>query len=215
MAFDVSALSAKEQASLIYIGYFDRAADPAGLNFWENELNESLDGDADGIPGSSIEEIATLFSDQDETREVYDFFDPGSTVPAGNFLTNVYLNLFGRLPDRDGLSFWANELESGAVPVGEIILAIIEGAQGADIATLENKLSVAVDWHDTALAKGVFIPGPDDAASASSVLDSVTDDPATADAAKALTAAHFNEAPDAVTGDGTVTYTPAPGFNGD
>jgi hypothetical protein len=195
MAFDVSALTPKEQVSLIYIGYYDRAPDPAGLNFWVNDLEEFLDGAADGVPGTSLQDIATDFSTQAETRDVYDFFDPGSTVSAGNFLTEVYVNLFGRLPDAGGLAFWTGVLQAGDLPVGEVILEIIGGAQGSDIAVLENKLTVAVDWHDTALDNGVFIPGPADAASAASVLDGVTDDPTTVTAAQAQTAAQFNDAP--------------------
>lgn len=191
MAFDVSALTSKEQVTLIYIGYYDRAPDPEGLNFWETQLEEFFNGDADGVPGNSLAEIATLFSDQDETREVYDFFDPDSTVSPGAFVSNVYINLFGRLPDPEGLNFWTGVLEAGELPVGEVILEIIGGAKGSDIAVLENKLEVAIDWHDTALANEALIPNEEEGASAASVLDGVTDDPATAIAAKDETADFF------------------------
>jgi len=195
MAFDISALTPKEQISLIYIGYFDRAPEPSGLNFWQIQLNESLDGIGDGIPGMSLEEIATDFSRQQETRDVYDFFDPGSTVSSGNFVTNIYLNLFGRLPDPDGFNFWKSILDENRLPVGEFILEIIGGAQGTDITILQNKLTVATDWHDTALANGVFIPDAAGVVSASTVLDGVTADPATVGVAQAKTDAFFNTAP--------------------
>ncbi|QRD53658.1 tandem-95 repeat protein (plasmid) [Pseudosulfitobacter pseudonitzschiae] len=93
-----------------------------------------------------------------------------------------------------------------------MILEIIGGAQGSDILVLENKLSVAIDWHDTALANGVFIPDAAGAASASSVLDGVTADPATVVDAKAETAAFFNTAP--VAGNDFVTINEDGVING-
>ncbi|RXV57745.1 hypothetical protein C6W92_17495, partial [Roseovarius sp. A46] len=109
--------------------------------------------------GMSLEAIATEFSNQAETRAVYDFFDPEAENPSAlQFLSEVYGNLFGRAPDAEGIEFWANELETGAVPTGEILLAIMKGASGTDIDVLNNKISVALDWHDAAKDAGATAP---------------------------------------------------------
>jgi Ca2+-binding RTX toxin-like protein len=192
MAYDISALTAKQQVTLIYIGYYDRAPEPNGLAFWERGLSEFLDGSADGEPGISLRDIATDFSNQAETRDVYDYFDPGSSVSSANFLTNVYLNLFGRMPDQEGLEFWMNVLENSDLPVGQIILEIIGGAQGSDITILENKLAVACDWHDSALGSGNVVPDSAEMGTAWTVLDNVTAEASSVAEAKAFTAEVFS-----------------------
>ena len=159
MAIDISSLTPQQQLASIYILYYDRAPDPAGFQFWESLLVESIednDPDADGL---TLAEIATHFSQQQETQNVYDFFDPDADSPnALEFLSQVYANLFGRAPDAGGIEFWAGVLEEGSLPTGEILLEIMKGAQGPDIDVLNNKLEVALDWHDSAVAAGLTDP---------------------------------------------------------
>ena len=62
-------------------------------------------------------------------------------------------------PDAAGLTFWGDQLASGSTPVGEILLAIAEGAQDVDggtqdLSTLTNKIDVAADWAASAAAAG-------------------------------------------------------------
>ncbi|WP_104019691.1 DUF4214 domain-containing protein [Roseovarius nitratireducens] len=149
MPIDTSSLTAQEQATAIYVAYYDRAPDPAGLQFWTDQIQGGL----------SLEEVATSFSAAAETKAKFSFFDTPDLVGAGTFLTQVYLNLFNRAPDTEGLAFWTDQLESGDTPVGEIILAIIEGAQdsadGQDRSTMLNKVEVGLDWATDAAAAGI------------------------------------------------------------
>ena len=126
MAIDLSALSSREALSAVYIGYYDRAADVAGMQFWEQVVaNTSLD----------LVAITSDFASQSETQEVHPFFaDPATSSPA-TFITSLYQNLFHRDPDEAGLTFWSDALQDaidgveGAISVGQIITSIIEGAQ--------------------------------------------------------------------------------------
>lgn len=198
MAIDLNTYTPQQQLAAVYILYYNRAPDPAGFQFWESLLVESIfDLDPDpAVTGMTLEEIATHFSDQVETRNVYDYFDPGAVNPSSlEFLSQVYANLFGRAPDAAGIQFWANQLDGGLVPPGEILVAIMEGAQGSDIDVLNNKLTVALDWHDSAVDAGMTQPiAPDsperDAAAAA--LKGVTANPDTVDTALALTDAYFD-----------------------
>lgn len=107
----------------------------------------------------------------------------------------MFLNLFNRAPDAAGLEFWSGALlsaiagDEGALSVGEIILAIIEGAQdsaeGNDRTTILNKIEVATTWTDAADAAGIDYTS-DTAAqnSAKSIIEGVTDAAATVTAAK-------------------------------
>ena len=211
MPIDTSALTPQAQITAIYVSYFNRAPDAAGLEFWTGQL--------DG--GRSLEQIATDFSGAAETKAAFPFFDDpdAADTSATVFITSVYQNLFGRTPDDDGLAFWSDQLDTGSTPVGEILLAIIEGAQDVatggfpDSETVTNKIEVGVDWAESAEAAGVGVTGGDLIAeevdgelvvndqaafvSASSVLDGVDETDASVAAATGSTDAFF-------AGDGTV-----------
>ena len=126
----------------LYIAYFNRAPDAIGLNFWGTAF-------ANGV---SLNEMALLFADQNETRATY----PDGTS-SSDFATEVYANVLGRMPDQAGLTFWTNALESGAVSRDELILQVLDGARSslkierghdfiqqqiADRNYLENKIDI-------------------------------------------------------------------------
>lgn len=120
-AFDgIAQLSAEELAQVVelYIAYFNRAPDAGGLAFWGNAY-------ADGL---SLEAMAALFIDQDETRAAYP-----DTMSDVDFALAVYQNVLGRVPDADGFAFWVDVLSRGDVGRDTFILAVLEGAK-ADIA---------------------------------------------------------------------------------
>jgi hypothetical protein len=98
----------------MYIAYFNRAPDAIGLSFWGTAFAN----------GTSLEEIAALFNDQPETREIYT-----NTASDIQFAAKVYSNVLGRAPDLDGLRFWTEALDSGAVSRDAFILEILRGAK--------------------------------------------------------------------------------------
>lgn len=208
MPIDVDGLQAQEQITAIYVAYYDRAPDPVGLQFWVDQLEG----------GRSIEQIATDFSSAAETIDKYPFFESPGLASGDNFITSIYVNLFGRTPDDAGREFWTNQLESGSTPVGEIILAILEGAQSEatggfpDEETVTNKIDVGLDWTVAAANEGIGTasnPIAEDVdgqvvvnnqaafESATSILDGVDGTEESVTAAKTLTDAFF------ATGGGT------------
>ena len=130
----------------IYIGYFDRAPDPDGLNYWIGRFNDGMDYPL----------IAQSFSDQVESTNKYPYLDNPLVASPDTFLNSVYMNLFERAPDADGLAYWKAQLDGGR-PVGEIIFDIINGATdtdaGQDATILANKTTVAYDWVQDAANK--------------------------------------------------------------
>jgi hypothetical protein len=197
MSLDLTTISAQEQLAAIYIGYYDRAADPVGEDFWESAVAN---------PNLSLADIATDFATQPETLIAYPFLDAPTAEEAEGFIAEVFLNLFNRAPDAAGLEFWSGALlsaiagDEGALSVGEIILAIIEGAQdsaeGNDRTTILNKIEVATTWSDAADAAGIDYAS--DAAaqsSAKSIIEGVTDEGSTVTSAKATIDGFFTPAP--------------------
>ena len=197
MALDLSTLSAEQQLAAIYIGYYDRAADPVGQDFWEGAVSN---------PNLSLADIATDFATQPETLIAYPFLDNPTAEEAEGFIAEVYLNLFNRAPDAAGLEFWSGALlsaiagEEGALSVGEIILAIIGGAQnsedGQDLQTILNKIEVSTTWTSAAEAAGIDYASDSAAqSSAKSIIEGVTDEGSSVTAAKATIDGFFVPAP--------------------
>ncbi|KIN79192.1 DUF4214 domain-containing protein [Sulfitobacter mediterraneus] len=112
----ITGLNADEINTFIelYIAYFNRAPDALGLYFWGSAFAD----------GTSLEETATFFLDQDETRATY-------APDASNleFATQVYANVLGRAADQDGLNFWVGQLDSGGVGRDAFILEVLRGAK--------------------------------------------------------------------------------------
>lgn len=165
--------TASELITQLYVGYFDRAPDPAGLSFWIGRFND----------GMSLLEIAQSFSVQTETRSSYSFLAVPSVGSADGFLDTVYQNLFNRTIDAEGLNYWKGELASGK-QVGRVIVDIISGAQGADKTIVDNKTTVG-QFYVTSLGaahgESFFLN------EARQVLDGVTASAASVVSAQALT----------------------------
>ena len=100
----------------LYIAYFNRAPDAVGLSFWGTAF-------ANGV---TLEQSASFFIDQPETRATYP-----SDLSNSDFATAVYDNVLGRIPDQDGFDFWVDALNSGSVGRDQFILAILGGAKAA------------------------------------------------------------------------------------
>lgn len=98
----------------LYIAYFNRAPDAIGLNFWGTAFAN----------GTTLEHMATLFVDQDETSAAY----PAGTSNSA-FAETVYKNVLGRAPDQLGFEFWVGQLDSGYVSRDQFILEVLRGVQ--------------------------------------------------------------------------------------
>jgi Ca2+-binding RTX toxin-like protein len=176
-----------------YIAYFDRAPDAVGLFFWATAFAE----------GTTLEEIASLFIDQEETRGTYP-----STQASADFATSVYENVLGRIPDQAGFEFWVDLLEGGTVSRDQFILEVLRGAhaeppidappefiaqQLADRAYLETKVDIGAYF---AVHKGMSNVGT--ASTVMELFDGSTDSIDTAIAAIEL---YHTTALDADTGE--------------
>jgi len=112
----------------LYVAYFSRPADPAGLAFWTDKLeNRVVDYDT----------IAANFAQTAEYKAAY------SAVDNQALVEEIYGNLFNREPEQGGLDFWVNALETGAMTVGNMVTTVAQGAQGSDQFALNAKIGVA------------------------------------------------------------------------
>jgi hypothetical protein len=162
----------------LYIAYYQRPADPAGLKYWALRL-DAANGDAT--------EIIDSFANAAESRELYGEINESS---IGKVIDAIYQVLFGRLPEEAGKAFFISEFAAGRLTEGNITLGILNGAQNADQVAIANKLAVAnvfsalVDGRpltDPAFGNGAEFAmpyaGKEDADSARELLSKVTADP--------------------------------------
>ena len=129
------------EVTKIYVATFNRAPDASGLAYW---VYDSFGGSA------TIEQIAESFFDSAEAQSIY---TPDMSVTQK--VNAAYVNLFGREAEADGLAYWVEEIESGRVSQGSMILALVNGAQdsayGMDATVLANKSEVGLYYAQSGL----------------------------------------------------------------
>jgi hypothetical protein len=198
-------LTFDQQSTMVYIGYFNRAADSGGFSFWSGQ-NTKAQGQGQSA-ADAIKNIANSFTPQTETHALYPFlstatFDPknADTVASiGSLVDGIYANLFGRTPAANdgGRLYWVNQILTGAVGIGESVLLIANGATGADATLLQNKITVALDFTTrTGMANLGITSAPPDLLLAAKSAPGVTDGIALQDAAvtagKSITTTYIN-----------------------
>ena len=172
----IGLLNVNQQLEMIYIAYFNRAADGGGYTFWEGQ---NFQAQAAGQSAAqALTNIANAFTPQPETYALYPFLatpnlnlnTPSGQAGLKTFINSVYANLFGRAPDVGGKAYWVGQITSGAVGLGAAALAIANGATGADAIEVRNKIAVALDFTTRTEAAGLgtttpysssFIPAAD------------------------------------------------------
>ncbi len=183
-----SANAVNDSISDLYIGYFDRAPDPAGETYWVGQLQG----------GMSLSQIAQSFSVQTEPTSQYAFLaspNTSSATAVQTFVSAIYNNLFNRAPDAAGEAYWVAQLQTGASTVSGVILNIINGVQGSDGLTLANKVTVG-DYYDTQISNNNV---QFSVASAQAALSAVTSNVSSIATAEALVDAYVKTAPPAAT----------------
>lgn len=181
------AISAEDKNFLVslYVGYFNRAPDPAGLQFWIDQVEAGRDTNT----------IAADFAASPEAKSLYPFLTTPDVSSPTSFITAVYANLFNRAPDAAGQAFWEAQLSSGAVSPADAIDAIIKGATTAPDATiLANKNIVGLDFATDAGNTPGFTFDLDgtSGSAAKDAISGVTEDSATVTAAQAATDAYLS-----------------------
>ncbi|QRX84520.1 DUF4214 domain-containing protein [Glaciimonas sp. PAMC28666] len=113
------------QIEQLYITFFNRPADVDGLNYWNAQVTAA---------NGNLSAVSNAFSLSPEYTSLF------SGMSASQTVNTIYMNLFGRPAEITGLTYWANQLQTGALNVSTIANAITSGAQGTDASTVSNKV---------------------------------------------------------------------------
>jgi subtilisin family serine protease len=115
-------------ATQLYLGFFGRTPDMAGLYYWSKQISLGL----------SPIEVAKGFAQSAEFAQKY------GPLSAGAKIDLAYQNILERKADPGGHAFWTNRLETGTT-IGEIVWSLVNAAfqqQGtADGLLVQNKVS--------------------------------------------------------------------------
>ncbi len=188
--------NSESQIEALYVGYFGRAGDPAGMEFW---LTQAANG-------MSIAAIAASFSVQTEATNLYPFLahplvDDANHDNAAAFINSVFEDMFNRpenaLNDPTGFAYWLGRVVGAAnnpQAMGQIIEDIVSGATGVDNTTLQNKVTVADFFTNDLAGSTQPFAGNAIAISQSSVANT-TSDPATVTAQETVITDFINNVP--------------------
>ena len=114
-----------------YIAFFNRPSDVPGMEHWLN------------YPGD-MQDLLTEFAGSAEYLSDY------AGMNNAAILTKVYLNLFGREPDEEGLIYWSGQMDAGHITIANVAYEVLGGARNEDKAIIENKVK-ATNMFTTAL----------------------------------------------------------------
>lgn len=118
----------------LYIAYYQRPADPAGLLYWAQQI-DAAGGDATAA--------VNAFGMAAESQALY-----GAVTSAtiGDVIDKIYMAAFNRPAEQAGKDYWVGQFNAGAIGASGIAYAVVLGAQNTDLAVSNAKLAVANEF---------------------------------------------------------------------
>jgi hypothetical protein len=113
----------------LYVAYFGRPADPAGLAHWETQV-EAANG--------STAAVSAQFAASAEYKSTYAGMTTSQIVDA------VYKNLFGRTAEAGGKAYWADLLDKKTISIDNFVADVAKAAVGTDATAFNNKATAAI-----------------------------------------------------------------------
>ena len=200
----IEKLSVDQKIEAFYIAYYGAAADSEGFAKWESRYAKLLDHHS---PKVALESVGNEIGLSKETTALYPFLNhlplnPHSAVTRAEVTTlvdNMYQNLLGEAPPSGDplVARLVNDVLHETVMLSQVVVRIANAATGADLAALENKLTVATDFTTASTAAGLGFTSPPNAgylAEAAAVVAATTSDPSTVTTQEAAIAAYIAKA---------------------
>ena len=156
------------QVQQMYIAYYGRPGDPAGVDYWAERLA--------GVGGNWIGDVVDAFGSSAEYTERFGSLDEVTLID------NLFLQLYNRIADVTGMAYYMDLLNGGnrtgynpsfrQSTLAQIALDIANGAQGEDQVILRNKLSIA-DYFTLAIRQSGAVYGTNEIVTAVDLLAAV------------------------------------------
>lgn len=122
-----------EAVQKLYVAYFSRPADKAGLAYWEGIVTAN---------GGNTAAVSTAFANSQEYKDTF------TGQNQYQIINTIYMNLFGRVAEPAGLEYWGQGLIAGRFTIAQAVTDIAGAAQGTDATAYANKVKAAVAFTD-------------------------------------------------------------------
>ena len=97
----------------LYFAFFNRTPEQEGLKYWIAQRKA----------GTSLASISEVFATSPEFQGTY------GPLTNAQFVALVYQNVLARQPDPAGSTYWTNQLDTGAMTRGEVMLGFSESPE--------------------------------------------------------------------------------------
>lgn len=124
----------------LYITYYGRPADPEGLAYWAQRLEDN---------GGNLGTVMDAFGNSVE------FDTRFGGLGEQDLIDNLYQQAFGRDAEPEGLNYYADRLASGESSLIDLAQDIANGAQGDDITAIENRVEVSQAFTEQVTERGL------------------------------------------------------------
>jgi len=120
----------EEKVQNAYIAFYGRPADVGGLDHWDKKLTAA---------GGDLNLIMDEFGNSEEYRDRFSNMDDRKLV------NNLYMQLFARPSDDEGLDFYVDKVRQGTFTLASLAINLADGAKrgGDDWKVLEGRRKVA------------------------------------------------------------------------
>lgn len=112
----------------LYVTYFGRPADSAGLDYWTGILAANPNG---------LQDISRAFMASSEYRAEY------AGDSNRDIIDDIYENLFERDAQAADLNYWSGLLDRNEITIDTLVEQIANGATGSDKVVFEGKVALA------------------------------------------------------------------------
>jgi len=102
-----------EPVARLYQAYFLRLPDPGGLRYWTGKIEK----------GATLASVSRQFSLSTEFVRRY------QGQSNRTFVTNLYLNAYGRAGDQAGIDFWTNRLDTGRITRFNLVTSFAQASE--------------------------------------------------------------------------------------
>ena len=167
----------RTQVSQLYVALFGRAPDSEGLGYWAQQVAN----------GASIATVADAMYGTTPARTYYPLY-----LTPEEIVTKFYQNVLGRNPDTDGKTYWTGELQKTDATPGSVIAKMISVVANYDTTqtstdpVVQAGIASAKLFNNKVAVAEYFATKVGTVAGSTDVLATVTADPATVTAAKAV-----------------------------
>ncbi len=111
----------------LYSAYFLRIPDYAGLMYWVNRYKTDM----------TLTQISDYFALSPEFIARY------GTLTNAEFVTQLYFNIFNRVPDPGGFAFWTGVLDAGTWTRGQVVLFFSQSPENLQLTANDGYVTMS------------------------------------------------------------------------